>query len=376
MKKPLLSIAVPTKNRYVYLYSLIKLIDSFKSEDIELVIQDNSDDNSEILAFMQYHKYEWLVYNHTQGQIAMSLNSDLSIKNSSGEYICFLGDDDGVVIDIIEYVKYMRNKGIEVAMPNSVMYYWPEVGKSRFLQMGGRVVYDKPSKSEKIIRGYDALKACMDKGFINRGQMPMVYHAIVKRELLDKVYEKAGSYFPGNSPDISNAVAMSLVTDQVVQTKRLLTISGASKYHGGGAGLVKRKHPELSDFPWFIPKAAETWDSRVPKVGEGECIWCDSAIRALKNMGREDLIDSINFTYLHAYFSASYRDIWKMGLEKTKSIIMFYVYLIIFTVERVFSGMRSMLFAKFDKIPKKITAISYYNIIEVSQYLHNINKKL
>ena len=45
----LLSIVVPTKNRYYYLKSLIKLVQSFNSNEIELVVQDNTENNSEIL---------------------------------------------------------------------------------------------------------------------------------------------------------------------------------------------------------------------------------------------------------------------------------------------------------------------------------------
>ena len=49
MKSPLLSIVVPTKNRYYYLLKLIELVESIGSPELELVIQDNSDDNDEFL---------------------------------------------------------------------------------------------------------------------------------------------------------------------------------------------------------------------------------------------------------------------------------------------------------------------------------------
>ena len=49
---PIISIVVPTKNRYKYLKQFIILVESFKDERIELFIQDNSDDNSEILEFL------------------------------------------------------------------------------------------------------------------------------------------------------------------------------------------------------------------------------------------------------------------------------------------------------------------------------------
>ena len=46
---PLLSIVVPTKNRYIYLFELIKLLASFKRTDFEMVIQDNSTNNKQFI---------------------------------------------------------------------------------------------------------------------------------------------------------------------------------------------------------------------------------------------------------------------------------------------------------------------------------------
>ena len=91
MSKPLLSIVVPTKDRYQYLKVLISLIDSFKSDEIELVIQDNSEDNKDFLLFLSEGDYSFINYNYTKGQIPMSTNSDKAILNSNGEYICFIG---------------------------------------------------------------------------------------------------------------------------------------------------------------------------------------------------------------------------------------------------------------------------------------------
>ena len=50
--QPIISVMVPTKNRYKYLIHLITLIEGFNDKRIELVIHDNSDNNSEIINFM------------------------------------------------------------------------------------------------------------------------------------------------------------------------------------------------------------------------------------------------------------------------------------------------------------------------------------
>ena len=53
MERKLLSIVVPTKNRYYYLKYLIRLVDNLHSEEVELVIQDNSDYNNEFVEYLK-----------------------------------------------------------------------------------------------------------------------------------------------------------------------------------------------------------------------------------------------------------------------------------------------------------------------------------
>lgn len=50
----LLSIVVPTKNRYYYLTYLLKYFYLIESDEIELIIQDNSDEKNEKEAFVSY----------------------------------------------------------------------------------------------------------------------------------------------------------------------------------------------------------------------------------------------------------------------------------------------------------------------------------
>ena len=42
----LLSIIVPTKNRYFYLKEMINMFQSYSNKSTELIIQDNSTDNT------------------------------------------------------------------------------------------------------------------------------------------------------------------------------------------------------------------------------------------------------------------------------------------------------------------------------------------
>lgn len=371
----LLSVVVPTKNRYKYLKYLIELIASFKSDEIELVIQDNSDDNTEFVSFLDSQNYDFISYNYIKGQIPMAINSDKAILNSTGEYVCFLGDDDGVTEDIIDCVKWMRSKNIEAAKSFPASYCWPEVKGNRFIDMGGRAVFKKASSPILYLNPLETLYDSLSKGFVNRGKLPLVYHGIVKRSTLDKIYEIGGTYFPGSSPDISNAVALSLICKTFVQYNKIIVFSGASSYHGGGVNIGKRKrHPDLVDIKWLLPGAVEEWDNRLPKIGEAESIWCDSAIKSLKYMGRGDLIDKINFEYLYLQFALSHKDLMftVFSLSKKKWAFCFVYPLLL--LKRYFCGARSLVYGKFELIPGKKSKKGIFNTMEAANYFHLVNK--
>lgn len=48
----LLSVVIPTKNRYETLIPLIRVLAKWDDADLEIVIEDNSDDNNEFISFL------------------------------------------------------------------------------------------------------------------------------------------------------------------------------------------------------------------------------------------------------------------------------------------------------------------------------------
>ena len=114
-KEYLLSIDIPTKNRYPYLIKLLKLIESFSFKEVEVVIQDNNENNKQILDYFEEMggKPSYVTYVWQKDPIPISLNSDYAILNSHGEYVSFIGDDDGVSKYIVDCCKWMKNNDIE-----------------------------------------------------------------------------------------------------------------------------------------------------------------------------------------------------------------------------------------------------------------------
>lgn len=317
-KEYLLSIVVPTKNRYKYLKYLIQLIKGFQSDDIELVIQDNTEDNKEILEYIKKENFVHLKYYHSTDHLSVSQNSDLAILNSTGKYVCFIGDDDGVTKYIVDCCKWMDSMDIECVVPNGYVYRWPDVVSKDFMK--GTMLYKIPQKNMHILRTSEVLDECMSNGMINRGSLPLLYHGIVKRTTLDKICDTCGSYFPGASPDIANGVALCLVMDKFASTTFPYAYSGASQHLGGGAAKLKyQATTNFRSLPFLPEDIEQIWNPRIPKVWAECTIWCESATEAMHRMNRDDLVGKVNYEALYVQFVSVFHFYRSYAYELTSS---------------------------------------------------------
>ncbi len=368
MANPLLSIVVPTKNRYFYLKYLIELVCGLNSDEVELVIQDNSDDNAEFLCYLDTNNYSFIKYSYVKGQIPMSDNSDKAILNSHGKYVCFLGDDDGFTKGILDGVKWMDANGVEAVKPtDSLCYYWPDAPSG----YSAELVY-KPFSGSVIFKDpYKELIKVLNEGVLNRGNMPLVYHAIVRRDILDKVYEKCGTYFPGNSPDISNAVALSLVVKEFAVVDLPWAFSGNSAYKGGGVFAKGNSAPQISEIPWFRPNAIERWYCKLPKVAAGTVIWADSALESLMHMGHEELIPRFDLYKSYASFIYQYPDKKSeiLNLNPCRFRLL-YSYIILFLVLLKGAFVKRTIH-RFSPSNNSVAVKNITNIIEAVKFLNN-----
>ena len=101
----LLSIIIPTKDRYHYLRECITTILAVDSDDFELVIQDNTPNNVEILPFIQEIKDDRLKYYYDSKHASEVENVNRAIIHSNGRYVCFIGDDDSITTSLVDAVR-------------------------------------------------------------------------------------------------------------------------------------------------------------------------------------------------------------------------------------------------------------------------------
>ncbi len=328
---PLLSIVVPTKNRYKYLKHLITLIESFNSSEIELLIQDNSDDNSEFLEYLENIKFSCVKYLYEQKKLSQAGNSDLAIYNSSGEYVCFIGDDDGVTKHIIDCVYWMKENQVDALSSSLAFYMWPDC--ISHIDPTSSLTYKPFNGDFEITDAQFELKKVLENGCVNMGKLPSVYQGIVKRTVLEKIYSIGNTYHPGPSPDMACAVALSFFVEKYVRVDFPIIITGASVHHGGGIDKLKNRIANIEDVPFLPQNAKENWEKNIPSVWTSATVWPESAIKSLRYLNKGELIKKINFEYMLAKFLVFHFEIKEKAikLSSNKMTLYFYVLKILFS---------------------------------------------
>lgn len=173
---PLVSVIIPTYKRPAMLGRAIDSVLSQTYQNIEIIIVDDNDENSECRKdterFMKkYKENDNIIYIKNRNNKGGGLARNTGIKNANGEYISFLDDDD-------EYLK----KKIEMQINKIKTTLLDQLG---FVYCG-LIYYDKrgnifKEKNEQIRGGIDVLKKHFMRSLTSTPAL------LVKRDALEKI---------------------------------------------------------------------------------------------------------------------------------------------------------------------------------------------
>lgn len=301
----LLTVIIPTKNRHQYVQPCLDAIVSFGSDEIEVVVQDNSDDSRPLRDFVAGLRSQHVKLFHTEGPLSQTENSELAVTHATGEFVCYIGDDDCILPEMLDVVKQLPVDVDAVTFPGAV-YFWPDI-------VFKRIVYPNlsfPSSSGRLtdVDSRSAVEACLAIGASRPKGLAGVYHGLVRRSLLERVRDTCGSYFPGPSPDMANAISVSVLARRVVNVDAPLYIDGFGYHSAGGRGVRGEHNAPLSEISQIPSDTEAKWCPMIPRIWLGPTIWADSAVKALEALGRPDLVAKIRWSKLYAQILVDHPD--------------------------------------------------------------------
>ncbi len=318
--KKLLSIVIPTKNRSYYCLYAVKQILALNLDGVEICVQDNSDTDS-LRAEIEALRTQIVVYNYHPGVLSFVDNFSEAVSISQGEYLCMIGDDDGILPIILDYARKAKEGEIDAIIPEfNYIYFWPSQDKIMSNAEDGLLSMTKRSLREREVDPYKALLKLLKDAAQDYTSLdiPRLYHGIVNRRVLESIKNKTGAYFGGLTPDMYMAVVLSLECKKVLRTSFSFTISGICPKSGSADSATGRHTGQLSDAPHFRGHNSYKWDERIPPFYSVDTIWAETLIHALKVYGHDYLVNLFNFPLFETICIRRYPEFKTIIIEHSK----------------------------------------------------------
>lgn len=331
--KPLLSIVIPTKNRYSTLFPVVtSILKNINSDQLEIIIQDNSDSNASACLFFESNIDQRLKYFYIPNSLSITDNTIFATENASGKYLIFIGDDDIIAPNIIEFVQLLDEKGGGCLIFNPAFYWWDSVSftkESYYHRKTAMWVPQKISLELEKLSSKEELDFMLKNGAGGYFKLPRYYHGIVEKKILEDIKIKTGTYLSGTSPDIAFATSIALVVENYYYLDYPLSVYGASRHSGGGMTANKKHFGKIENQKFLPENILEKWDSRIPKIWSERTIYPQTVTEVLKAFKSDLSIDYIVFyaammayePYLFKYLKPV---LWAHLIKEPKSFFKFF----------------------------------------------------
>jgi len=235
---PRFSIVIPTRRRADTLAFAIETALAQTHPDFEIIVQNNGNDQAtnEVAAAFASPR----IALHASAEILpMADNWEAALAASSGEYVAFIGDDDGIMPDACAICdELLASRPSLGALHWTPHYYdWPS---SLRLVARNRLVVNLPGPTAGVIHRCRDLLLQLYEGTLGWTSLPLIYNgAFVRRSVIDKVRAFCGGqYFAGQIPDVHSGIANLWAMQQFLHLDRPLSICGASGHSNGNAHFV------------------------------------------------------------------------------------------------------------------------------------------
>ncbi|WP_249134085.1 glycosyltransferase family 2 protein [Bradyrhizobium japonicum] len=230
---PLLSIVVPTLDRPDTLrHALATMACQPAHADCEFIVQNNGG-NPEIAKMVADLQDDRFRHFASETVLTMTDNWESALGHASGEYIAFLGDDDGLMPYACATASEMlAGRRINLLSWDAYTYYWPGYYHPAFRNRLLAEI-DLTSSARRVSSRRELARIV---GFqAHYAHLPMIYNSFVRRSVIDRMRAACGRYFIGLSPDVASGIANAALTDSFVRLSRPLSMAGFSQHSTGHA---------------------------------------------------------------------------------------------------------------------------------------------
>lgn len=221
MTSPRYSIVVPTRHRPETLRHTLATVVSQAHDSFEVIVADNAS-GPETRRIVEDLACPRLTYVRSDTPLSMSANWERALAATRGEWITFIGDDDGLLPNALaECDDLLGRHRVHAIHQHYGVYVWPcaaGTGEADRLQL-------HLGRAEWIEEAHEVLSATALRPGTTR--LPLPYHGWIHRSLYDKA-ARTGPVFQGKDPDTYAGILMAALSDSFLTVERGLSLIGIS----------------------------------------------------------------------------------------------------------------------------------------------------
>ncbi|TKZ15784.1 glycosyltransferase family 2 protein [Shimia litoralis] len=293
-----ISIVIPTRERSRYLRHSVQTALEIDDDNIEIIVSDNasSDGTKELMQEVDDRR---LVYVNTGARLSMRQNFERAFEASTGDYLIFFGDDDGILPKQFPYLREL----LEANRPDGLSwikatYGWPIDGYGK--KTGGvRFYRSNCFGSPKPFRGADNLRKLMTAEVSNLRPVPDIYHGCLSRAYMLKTSMDGSTVFDSAIPDVNLTYRSILKDGSFVGVNHPFSINGYSPAStGGGHGAEQNNLSDTNSSKIFAKEnLTDTMSDVCPHAGSVALAFFST----LETLRRNHALEKFEPDYLRWY---------------------------------------------------------------------------
>lgn len=227
------TVIIPTRDRAETLGATLRTCLRQTYRNYEIIVSDNcSCDNTR--AIVEQINDPRVRYINPGRRLSMSGNFEFALGHVDDGFVMFIGADDGILPDAVEYVNALVKKyKVDAVSCRQASYVWPDfVDKN----IAGQLSFGGWRSDVEIRYSKEWLRKTLEFGVHYCFDLPNLYCGFVHKRIIDRAY-KDGRYFYSITPDAYSAFATAIFTEKYAFSHKPFSIAGASSKSNGASAL-------------------------------------------------------------------------------------------------------------------------------------------
>jgi hypothetical protein len=277
-----LSVVIPARNRAGTLLYTLRTCVMQEFDDCEFIVSDN-DSSPETRQVVESFGDKRIRYARTPGLLAMSDSWDFALAQASGEFVTYLGADDGLLPHALpEIDRILRMLNAPVLRWESACYNWPDLPVQDQATPNSLLIPLKQADYYHAIHRRSAAALIPDAANfrVSYAELPSVYSSAIHHTLVERLRARSGRVFRSQSPDVYSAFAFAHMAGRYHSLTAPMNISALSGQSNGVACIyLKGKSPIAEEFH-ALNRGRHAPHPQVPALAVMSAGVADSYLRA------------------------------------------------------------------------------------------------